>query len=52
MNPLPMSPNGVTHVPGPHIKPGDDEWGRSDAYPFFFTSFTDENSMPSARSLV
>jgi hypothetical protein len=24
MNPLPMSPNSVTHVPGPHIKPGDD----------------------------
>jgi hypothetical protein len=25
MNPLPMSPNGVTHVPGPYIKSGDDD---------------------------
>jgi hypothetical protein len=26
MKPLPMSPNGATHVPGPYTRPGDPPW--------------------------
>jgi hypothetical protein len=40
-------------VLGPPVKPADDKRGCGAApYAFFFTSFTAENSIPSARSLV